>query len=224
MGPLASAEFLRTIYEQSLGGREQESPRVVLYSDPTFPDRTDALLAGEYDELLARLVEALERLLALGVSRVVICCITIHHLLPLLPADLRARVVSLIDVVFDEVERTRRRHLLVCTTGTRRLGLFERHERWGRLKEFFVLAEGADQAAIHELIYRVKRNEDLRELTPRLEELLAKYGVDSFIVGCTETHLLAKQVARGPRAYGCIDPLAVIARGVAESELVGENI
>lgn len=224
MGPLASAEFMKTIYEQSLGGREQESPPVSLYSDPSFPDRTDALLAGEHEELLAQLEGALRRLCALGVSKVVICCITIHHLLPLLPAHLRAQVVSLLDVIFEEVARSRKRHLLVCTTGTRRLGLFEGHARWGQLKNFFVLAGDDDQEAIHELIYRVKKNHDPAALVPRLEALLVRYGVDSFIVGCTETHLLAKQVARGAGAYGCIDPLNVVARGLRESELVGENL
>jgi aspartate racemase len=224
MGPLASAEFLKTIYEQGLGEREQESPPVILYSDPTFPDRTEALLAGECGELLAQLAEALRRLSALGVSKIVICCITIHHLLPLLPAHLRGRVISLLDVIFEEVARSRKRHLLICTTGTRRLGLFQRHERWAQLQDFFVLAGDDDQEAIHELIYRVKKNHDPRALVPRLEALLLKYEVDSFIAGCTETHLLAKRVARGPGVYGCIDPLSVIARGMRESELVGEKL
>lgn len=42
MGPLASAEFLKTIYECSVAGGEQRSPSVIMYSDPTFPDRTEA--------------------------------------------------------------------------------------------------------------------------------------------------------------------------------------
>ena len=33
-GPLASAEFTKTIYEFSLGEREQEAPIVLLYSIP----------------------------------------------------------------------------------------------------------------------------------------------------------------------------------------------
>ena len=53
-GPLASAEFIKTIYECSLGEREQEAPVVLLYSDPTFPDRTEALLAGDYEPTLTQ--------------------------------------------------------------------------------------------------------------------------------------------------------------------------
>ena len=46
MGPLASAEFVKTIYEYGLNRREQESPSVVLVSDPTFPDRTSVSWQG----------------------------------------------------------------------------------------------------------------------------------------------------------------------------------
>ena len=46
LGPLVSAEFLKAIYEHTSWTREQDAPRVLLYSDPTFVDRTTALLSG----------------------------------------------------------------------------------------------------------------------------------------------------------------------------------
>ena len=55
---MASAEFLKTIYEYGIGENEQDAPIVVMYSDPTFPDRTDSFLAGEDELLLARLTAA----------------------------------------------------------------------------------------------------------------------------------------------------------------------
>ena len=44
MGGLASAEFVKTVYEISGEGVEQEQagPVVLMYSDPAFPDRTAA--------------------------------------------------------------------------------------------------------------------------------------------------------------------------------------
>src|SRR5262245_2307386 len=124
MGPLASAEFVKTIYEQSLGGREQDSPIVLMNSDPTFPDRTQSLLAGEYEPLFGKLIEALNRLRELGASRIVICCVTIHCLLPKLPAELRRLIVSLIDVIFWQVAQDRKKHLLISTIGARKLGIY----------------------------------------------------------------------------------------------------
>lgn len=222
LGPLASAEFLKTIYETGVGEREQRAPRVLVYSDPTFPDRTESLLAGDAGLLLARLTGALEWFEGAGVSRVVICCLTIHHLLPRVPANLRARVVSLVEVILEDVLRRREPQLMVCTTGARELGLFQSHELWRAASVYVVWPDAADQQLVHEgLIYEVKRNRPVEELLPLLAELLSKYRVDSFIAGCTEIHLLAKSLAAarpGRAGVRCLDPLTLVAQ-----KLAGEN-
>lgn len=221
LGPLASAEFLKTIYERNVPDFEQHAPRVLLLSDPSFPDRTEALLAGKPDELLARLSDSIRQLLDAGASEVVICCMTIHHLLPSLAPELRRRVVSLLDVIFEEVEASpRRKYLLLCSSGTHRLGLFQRHPRWGQVRDRVLLPSDDDQEWIHrDLIYVVKKNRDVREFIPRVASLLEKYGADSFIAGCSEMHLLAKQFGAthgGTAPYDCIDPLTTIADRLAE--------
>ncbi|HEY0783486.1 MAG TPA: aspartate/glutamate racemase family protein, partial [Thermoanaerobaculia bacterium] len=58
MGPLASAEFVHTLYRLHLNGPEQGAPACVLLSDPSFPDRTEAILRGESEDLTARLTAA----------------------------------------------------------------------------------------------------------------------------------------------------------------------
>jgi aspartate racemase len=222
MGPLASAEFLKTIYEYSLGDYEQSAPAVMLYSDPSFPDRTQALLAGSSRVLLEQLIEALHQLRHMGAYRIVICCITIHQLLPALPPELRRDVISLIDVIFDDLSLAREKHLLFCTTGTRQLGIFNQHERWERLRDFIVWPDEADQRTVHQLIYQVKRNRNVRDLFSTFESLLTKYNLDSFITGCTEMHLLAKSFMASEEnrdRYSYIDPLITIAKRVGAQSL-----
>lgn len=219
---MASAEFLKTIYECSLAEREQESPIVMLLSDPTFPDRTSEFLNQSYDDLLGRLIESLCRLCELGATKIVICCITCHYLLPQLPPELREKIISLLDVVFERIVVIRKRHLLVCTNGTRKMQLFQSHEQWEAAKQFFVLPDEEDQEAIHELIYRhIKINKDVRTLLPTFEALMAKYEVDSFIAGCTEIHLPAKQFESSNgnhKGYSVVDPLIIIAREIAKGK------
>src|SRR5205814_7574295 len=94
MGGLASAEFARTIYESNREQIEQNSPIVILISDPTFPDRTRAILTGSHDELLAQLSRKLEMLYSFDVARVVLACMTLHYALPLLAERLQRRIVS----------------------------------------------------------------------------------------------------------------------------------
>jgi len=223
MGPLASAEFVKTIYEFGTGLREQQAPFVLLYSDPSFPDRTETILERSCEPMQSRLLAALSRLRQHGASKIVICCVTSHHFLPGLPDQVRSEIISLVEVTLNEVSRQRKRHLLLCSTGTRRAEVFESHPMWPVCKDYFVIPDDADQRVIHDdVIYQIKKNQDVRKLVPSIERLLSKYGVDSFIAGCTEIHLLVKHIlaVRGQDLrQGFIDPLITIAKKVATGEI-----
>lgn len=220
MGPLASAEFLRTIYEESLTGPEQESPVVVLLSDPTVPDRTTCLLDGREEQLLKHFSSAMERLIGCGVDHVVIACFTIHPLVPRLPEAWRRKIISLVDVTLECVRSSDRRHLLLCTKGSRALGLFERHELWPVVKEKIVFPDDEDQELVHRMVYELKGSESAGLHIKFVEDMLRRYGVSSYIAGCTELHIFAKehQRARGiDRREFCIDALSVISTQMARS-------
>ena len=221
LGPFASAEFLKTIYECDLSDCEQYLPTVIMISDPSFPDRTEDFRAGRTDDLLARLTAVLEQLSQLGAAKIIICCVTIHYLLPRLPRHLRARVVSLLDVIFNQVEKSQTRHLLICSSGTRELRLFENHPRWQAASDFIVLPDESDQEIIHrDLIYPMKTTVAASNGAPLLKSLLRKYRVDSFIVGCSEVHILAKAAfPANANGSNCIDPLAILARGIYEKSI-----
>lgn len=218
MGALASAEFVKTIYEGGVRHREQEAPRIILYSDPTFPDRTEALLAGQEEEVLDRLINVLCQLRELGAAVLVLCCVTIHHLLARLPVDLRDRVVSVLDILFAQLRAAQGSHLLICSRGSRDLRIFEKHPEWRQACDRVVLPDEGDQALIHgDLIYAVKRNVELDDLAALLGSLVVKYRADGFIVGCSEVHVLAKHLLRtvdSRRRCGCVDPFMALARQI----------
>jgi aspartate racemase len=218
MGPIASAEFLKTIYEASAHRSEQQAPPVVLHSDPSMPDRTSAFLNGRTDVVLGRFVAALQALEQQGVSRIVICCVTIHYLLPRLPPEMRNRIVSLLDVISNTLSQSPERHLLLCTTGTRQLRLFETHPAWAMMRDKLVLPDAEDQDVIHQTIYRVKAHGDVELLVSLVERLLAKYGVTSFVAGCTEIHLATKRVT-AKTGFGCVDPLLIVAHDLVEGRI-----
>ncbi|HET8887654.1 MAG TPA: amino acid racemase [Candidatus Angelobacter sp.] len=213
MGPLASAEFVSTIYRDTARWTEQESPTVILLSDPTVPDRTECLLNGRHEILLQKLAGSVETLLAMGATRIVICCLTIHPLIHRLAPALREKIVSLVDLTLDAVQRSRSRHLLLCTTGTKKLRLFQEHWLWNETEHKVVLPDDDDQDAIHRMLYEIKNQREAIAYIPFVEELMKKYGVSSYIAGCTEMHIVAKaheQFSGHDRREFCIDPLTEI--------------
>jgi aspartate racemase len=217
MGPLASAEFLKTIYEFNISSSEQDSPACVLYSDPSVPDRTEAILNGSDDLILERLTEALEKLCQFNVGKIVITCVTSHHLLPRIAPHLTENIISLVDLTLQEVLGRQTRCLLLCTNGARRKRVFQQHRQWSEVERYVVLPNDDDQVAIHSLIYRLKQNGSIKDAIHCLSGILKKYELDSFIAGCTEIHLLTKYLMSGEsrsREYGVIDPLMTLAKNL----------
>jgi aspartate racemase len=218
LGPFASAEFVKTIYERDAQDREQDSPRIVMLSDPTMPDRTACLLRGEPTPLIDRLHECLDTLLACGATRLVICCVTIHAVLPALPETLRASVLSLVDLLMERLASTDDRCLMLCSSGTRAAGVLQSHPRWAEVRDRIVWPDGDDQESVHELIYTLKRGHCGPEDLQHVCSLMERYGVKTYIAGCTELHLLTRliqDVAGRPFAELCVDPLMLAAGTIA---------
>lgn len=216
LGPLASAEFLKTIYEFNVTDSEQESPACVLYSDPTFPDRIDAILGISEDLLVNRLEKSLESLYQLRVSKVVIACVTIHYFLPKVPLRLREKVISLMDLIFKEVLDTRTNYLLLCSNGVRKASLFQKHPQWKMIEKYVLWPDEEEQAEIQNFIYQIKKNRCRYSIINDFISLLSrKYQINSFIAGCTEFHLLTKyfmELEPKKQNYYIVDPLLTIAK------------
>jgi aspartate racemase len=218
MGPLASAEFLSTIYHYSEYTNEQDAPRVVLFSDPTIRDRTESFLRGEEEELLRQLIAYLGRLRNAGATRIIVCCFTMHHLFSRLSVAETQDVVSLVEVALQAVIAGRRKHLLLCTRGSMQLRIFQQHPLWLAASSRVIVPNKTDWQPIHDLIYAVKQQIITEREVNILTRLLRSYEVESFIAGCTELHVLARQLQDRDGWHPlCIDPLDLLARQISNS-------
>lgn len=212
LGPLASAEFLKTIYEYNLSVLEQDMPRVVMFSDPSFPDRKQSFLTQNDEDLLHALSQSISQMHALHVDKIVICCVSLHYLLPRLTAALQQKVISLIDVIMSNLILSGHPHLLLSSTVPRKAGIFETHYLYPQVKELMVFPSDEDQELITHFINQYKTDTVKHPFIPVLEKMLLKYETPAFIAACSEIHILTKQLLRqGNGQEIFIDPLHFIA-------------
>jgi len=212
MGPFASAEFVKTIYELGWERREQEMPAVMLLSDPTMPDRTTYLREGCSHILAQRLETSIRQLESLGVTNIVVCCLTIHHVLHFLSTNLQRKILSLVELIHSGVIRSQRQHLLLCTSGAREMRVFESHPLWEQGSKYITMPSATDQDAIHQVIYRIKKNIHKNSDIELLQRMRARYETDVVIGGCTEFHLMAKRMlSAGDDRVQWLDPLQIAA-------------
>jgi aspartate racemase len=213
MGPLASAGYVSTIYEQQRWNLEQELPEIMLLSLPSLPDRTSALLSRKEDLLLERLRSALRQINRFNPTSIVICCVTSHHLLDRLPEESLPKIISLTDTALRTLAARGEPALLLATRGTYELGVFERSRYFAAAAKLLVRPDAADQARVHAMIYDdLKQGRRIPETADAIAALTARYGVRTFIAGCTEFHLVTRYLWKchlAAPAY--IDPLMTIA-------------
>jgi aspartate racemase len=213
MGPLASAEFLSTLYRLQRVDRDQDAPSCILFSDPRLPDRTEGILRGDTDALAHALEDSLRRLLAAGADRIVLACVTAHVVLPSIPADLTSRVLSLLDVIANECRARPARRLILASSGTRAARLFEQHPLWPEINDSLVVPDSQDQDAVHACLYALKAGAAPGEQLDWLEALRARYEAEETLFACTELHLLHRAAEEAQRApLRALDPLWIVAR------------
>src|SRR5436305_14021021 len=81
MGPAATADLYQKIIAATPATRDQEHIPVVIWADPTVPDRTPAVLDGGEDPT-PWLLRGAERLVAMGAAFIAVPCNTAHAFFP----------------------------------------------------------------------------------------------------------------------------------------------
>jgi aspartate racemase len=215
MGPAATVDFYAKLVALCPAKSDQAHPRVVIWADPTVPDRSSAL-TGQGADPTPWLLNGAERLQQAGATIIAIPCNTAHAFLPRISDRLAIPVVHMIDEVARHVEAATpdiRTVGLLATTGTVLAGLYQ--ERFRSLGTEVLVPEPDVQrmhvdAAIRSLKAGVRGSDIGRDLAGAATGLVAR-GAELVIAGCTEIPLgLSREEAPCP----VVDPSLVLARAV----------
>jgi len=196
MGPAATVDFYRKLIDATPANRDQEHLRVVIWADPTVPDRQQALLSGGEDPT-PWLEEGVRRLIGCGAEVLVVPCNTIHAYLPAVIAGKDLEFISIIDATVDALDPSVNgsRIGLLAADAAVASGLYQRALQDAGLEP--VLPSIASQRMLMDVIDGVKAgqvNARLREHVVRILSELAADGVEAVIAGCTEVSVVLEEM------------------------------
>jgi len=127
MGPAAGAEFLRLLARDAPAKRDQDHPRVIMFSDPSIPDRGDAIF-GRGEEPTSQLRSGLERLTEWGADVLAVPCNTAHVFIDRFRNELPVPLIHIIEATVDAAAANNPNGAwLLATSGTRNSGLYTKY-------------------------------------------------------------------------------------------------
>ena len=215
MGPAATADFYSKLVSMTPVHSDQEHLRTVIWSDPTVPDRTEALL-GQGPDPTPWLLHGCRVLREAGATVIAIPCNTAHAFVPRIADRIGLPIIHMIDEVarhlatFEPPVRTAG---LLATTGTVQAGLYQ---QWlTRVGIDLVLPDPASQdEEVMAAIRAVKAGErGILAFEPlrRAAQRLVDRGAQAIIAGCTEIPLgLSPSAVDVP----LLDPAVVLAQAL----------
>jgi aspartate racemase len=215
MGPAATADFYSKLVSMTPVHSDQEHLRTVIWSDPTIPDRTEALL-GQGPDPTPWLLHGCRVLREAGATVIAIPCNTAHAFVPRIADRVGLPIIHMIDEVaryLATLQPPVRVAGLLATTGTVQAGLYQ---QWlDRVGISLVLPDPASQdLEVMAAIRAVKAGERgvaATEPLRRAARRLVDRGAQAVIAGCTEIPLgLAPAAVSVP----LLDPAVVLARAL----------
>ena len=187
MGPLATAELLKSITLLTDAKNDNEHLRVLADSNTNIPDRTRAILYGGADPR-PQMIASANLLMNAGADFLVMPCNTAHYFLRDIAAQVAIPFISMIEETVREVVRLGVKTVgLLSTSATAQSGVYRAgFEAHGIT---CLVPDEDEQHYVTEVIYNgVKAGNFSLEVTGlrRLTGRLAKDGAEVLILGCTE--------------------------------------
>lgn len=194
MGPLATADFLTKLVIATPAAMDQDHIPLVIISDPTIPDRTEAVLSGQEQSVLEALTAAMNRLVLAGAKAIVMPCNTAHHWHDRLQPVASVPFIHIADAAIAatrSVAAPGTQVAVFATTATLRSGFYA-----DRLKAAGYVPVPLDEATEQAVMASVRciKAGQAAEGRKHLDDALARldgHDVQAILLACTELPIAA---------------------------------
>jgi aspartate racemase len=214
MGPQATIDLYQKILNLTQARTDQEHLRVLIWSDPTIPDRTAAILGSGVDPT-PQLVHGARILVGGGADCIVIPCNTAHYFAKAIQEAVDIPVLNMIKATAEVVASGMPAGApvgILASTGTLKSNLYQRALSEKGIE--YVIPDELQQVELMNAIFDARGikagfvDEHNRERVLGVLSHLRSRGAQGFIAGCTELPLVLS-VSDVPDLF---DPTEIMAR------------
>ncbi len=216
MGPMASQLFYKMVTEHTAAERDQDHIDLILLSDASMPDRTAAILSGQYEGPYEQLLSDARLLEQCGCTAIAITCNTAHFF-----ADMIADKIGIpiLHMIRETAAALAGRYPggvvgVMATDGTVQTGLYQKALTERGLTPWTPPAE-IQKEVMHQIYDRVKKGLPCdQESWTRIEAAYRQAGCAAVVLACTELSVIKADEGLGD---WYVDPMETLARKVIET-------
>ena len=194
MGPEASSYFYSEVIRHTDAKRDQDHIDMVIISQASMPDRTQAILTGDDARLLESMRADTQALESLGCANIAITCNTSHYFYDKIQSFTSVPIIHMPrEAVRSAVHDLGARTIGVMgTDGTVRTGIYARECEAAGVR--CVTPSPQRQADVMSIIYddvKAGRTADMHKFDSVMREFI-RHGCDAVILACTELSVVKR--------------------------------
>ncbi len=211
MGPMASQLFYKMVTEHTVAEKDQDHINLVILSDASMPDRTGAILAGEYDGPYNQMLEDAKILENLGCKGIAITCNTAHFFADMIADKIGIPILHMIKGTAAAVaeECPGGKVGIMATDGTVQTGLYQKALTEQGL-EPFTPCEEIQKEVMHQIYDRIKNGQNYdAESWKKIEAEYKAADCSKVLLACTELSVI--KADEGLEDW-YVDPMDTLAR------------
>lgn len=211
MGPLATANFMTQVIENTKADKDQEHLRIYVDCHSQIPDRVTAILHGGADPAHS-MCESIKKLEAMGAGIIVMPCISAHAFYDKIVGTATVPFLYMPEIVAKACMNNfpQKTAGVLSTAATEKLRILL--EPMDKLDVPYITPEPDEQDVVTRLIREVKANGDMiqiaEDFTKVLDTMISR-GADYFVLGCTELPVIGNYC---PGEYAFLDTTDELAK------------